>query len=152
MLAACTYASLLTTHPPGGTNPNITFQIDGNLGTPAAVAEMIVQSHGGVIRLLPALPSSWATGSVSGLRLRGGFVVDIAWSDHRLTDATIVATVDGPLRLLAPDPLGVVLANGIEFVTGGAVTTIDARAGQRFELRPVATVPGAATSGGSTWP
>jgi alpha-L-fucosidase 2 len=151
MLAACTSVSLLTTHPPGGTNPNVTFQIDGNLGTPAAVAEMIVQSYGGVVRLLPALPSAWTTGAVSGLRLRRGFVVDISWSDHRLTDATIVATVDGPLRLVVPDPIGVVLGDGTEIVTDGSVTTIDAHAGQRFELRPMAATPGPVPAGGSTW-
>jgi alpha-L-fucosidase 2 len=151
MLAACTSASLLTTHPPGGTNPNITFQIDGNLGTPAAVAEMIVQSYGGVVRLLPALPSAWATGAVSGLRLRGGFVVDIGWSGHRLTDATIVATVDGPLRLVANEPVGVSLGDGTEIVTAASVTTIEARAGQRFDLRPVAAVPGDTPAGGPTW-
>ena len=150
MLAACTTVSLLTTHPPGGTNPNITFQIDGNLGTPAAVAEMIVQSHGGVVRLLPALPSTWACGAVSGLRLRGGFVLDLSWADHRLTEATVVATVDGPLRVLSPDPLAA-LTEGSEVVTEAAVpTTIDVRAGQRVRLRPLATVVGNPTSGGST--
>ncbi len=150
MLAACTTVSLLTTHPPGGTNPNITFQIDGNLGTPAAVAEMIVQSHGGVVRLLPALPSTWACGAVSGLRLRGGFVLDLSWADHRLTEATVVATVDGPLRVMSPDPLAA-LTEGSEVVTEAAVpTTIDMRAGQRVRLRPLATAVGDPTSGGST--
>ena len=150
MLAACTTVSLLTTHPPGGTNPNITFQIDGNLGTPAAVAEMIVQSHGGVVRLLPALPPTWACGAVSGLRLRGGFVLDLSWTDHRLTEATLVATVDGPLRVLSPDPLAA-LTEGAEVVTEADVpTTIDVRAGQRVRLRPLVTVVGNPTSGGST--
>jgi alpha-L-fucosidase 2 len=137
MLAACTSLSLLTTHPPGGTNPNITFQIDGNLGTPAAVAEMLVQSHRGMIRLLPALPTSWGTGEVSGLRLRGGFVLDMGWSDHRIAAATITATVEGTLRLTSPHRLSGRSPQDAEFeVEPGVPTEIAVRAGERVELSP----------------
>jgi alpha-L-fucosidase 2 len=112
------------------------LQVDGNFGATAGIAEMLLQSHDGVIRLLPALPSEWSTGAVSGLRARGGFTVSMAWSEGSLTEASIAASVDGPCRVSARG-IGAVLVDEQPARvrrTAEGVVEFEARAGERYRL------------------
>ncbi len=86
-----TYPNMFDAHPP--------FQIDGNFGGASGICEMLLQCVAGEIELLPALPKAWATGSVRGLRARGGFWLEMSWRDGKLAQATVLANVRGEARL-----------------------------------------------------
>lgn len=125
-----TYPNLFCAHPP--------FQIDGNLGGCAGIAEMLVQSQTGCIELLPALPSAWKTGSFKGLKVRGGGEVSAKWTEGKLTEAGLKALVTGTFYLKLPANsahLSIVKnqkATSLPVVNG--MITADLQAGEELQL------------------
>jgi len=103
----------------GGTYPNFLcacppFQIEGNFGGCAGIAEMLLQTHSGVIELLPALPDVMSDGSFNGMRVRGGAEISASWADKKLTSVSLKATADNTFKLRVPDDAKVSFTKGNE--------------------------------------
>lgn len=151
-LKGSTLDNLWDTHPP--------FQIDGNFGATSGMSEMLLQSQSGVVDVLPALPSAWATGSVAGLRARGDVTVDATWRNGATSEITLHAGSAGPLtvrnqifagrfRLLGP------AGRAVPLTRDGDTVTFTAEAGKTYrakgEVRVALEAP-AETGAGQSFP
>ena len=136
-LTADTFLIFGATKQTGGTYPNMfdahpPFQIDGNFGCTAGIAEMLVQSHDGFIYLLPALPKAWKDGSISGLRCRGGYEIDMEWKDGVLAKAVVRSSLGGICRIRSNTSLK---GKGLRKTKETNVYTLSTKAGEEYMIQ-----------------
>lgn len=121
-----TYPNLFCSHPP--------FQIDGNFGGTAGIAEMLIQSQDGYIELLPALPEKWSTGEFNGLRVRGGAEVDVRWEKGKVVEAVIYGKASNSIKIKLPDYVSDITSNRKNLVNDGGFINLDLALGDKVEL------------------
>ena len=136
-LTADTFLIFGTVKQRGGTYPNMfdahpPFQIDGNFGCTAGIAEMLMQSYDGYIHLLPALPSAWKDGSIKGLVARGGFVIDMDWKEGKLTKAVIHSKNGGMCRIKYNNTLK---SKGLKKTKEANIYSLNTKAGKDYILK-----------------
>ena len=121
-----TYQNLFCAHPP--------FQIDGNFGGTAGIAEMLIQSHNGFIHILPALPNNWSKGDFKGLKVRGGGEVDVVWEDNKIVTIVLLAHADNDFKIMVPEYVDSILQNNREIQVLDGFIYLDAKMGEVINL------------------